>query len=349
MIKRFSFITLSAFTLFFLTIGNIVRANDLLNIEEATLAWKTLEKAVESCLGTVEAYYGTQRTPLESKTVFMKSSDSISGERWKPDEKGLLEQYKVFCTNPAYCFILKHSPKKDSVADGDSVNEWIVFDVEQIEDTTYKNPIIRNEREYGSLCLLTSPYSLAGFPLYELINDSVFEIKKIYRETSNSEFISIDFQYDIPKDVIPATSGFSPRIVGSITFNPSNYWRIENVKFTVSRNIQGKEELFFNEMLIDYKNTASGIPYASKLTRYRSTDKNTQNSKPYIMELADMEFSEIPNKNFLLSHYGFPEPDFTNHRVNRVRYILITIGVLLIICSLYKMYRERKKKKDAKK
>ena len=50
-------------------------------------------------------------------------------------------------------------------------------------------------------------------------------------------------------------------------------------------------------------------------------------------------------QQFTLSHYGFPEPDFGERRTNRFRYILMTIGSLMIIIALWQMYRKRKENK----
>jgi hypothetical protein len=48
-------------------------------------------------------------------------------------------------------------------------------------------------------------------------------------------------------------------------------------------------------------------------------------------------------KRFTLSHYGFPEPDFDNsRRINRVRYILMGLGAILIGIALWRMIQKRR-------
>jgi hypothetical protein len=50
-------------------------------------------------------------------------------------------------------------------------------------------------------------------------------------------------------------------------------------------------------------------------------------------------------KRFTLSHYGLPEPDFDNsRRTDRVRYILIGLGAILIVIALWRMIQKRREK-----
>jgi hypothetical protein len=44
---------------------------------------------------------------------------------------------------------------------------------------------------------------------------------------------------------------------------------------------------------------------------------------------------------FTLSHYGLPEPDFGESRANRIRYVIMSLGVLLIVIGLWRMYKKR--------
>jgi hypothetical protein len=47
-------------------------------------------------------------------------------------------------------------------------------------------------------------------------------------------------------------------------------------------------------------------------------------------------------RGFSLSHYGLPEPDFDNsQRINRVRYIFIGLGAIMIIIALWRMVQKR--------
>jgi hypothetical protein len=52
----------------------------------------------------------------------------------------------------------------------------------------------------------------------------------------------------------------------------------------------------------------------------------------------------IPSARFTLSHYGFPEPDFGERRTNRVRYIIMGIGILMIVIGTWRMIQERRER-----
>jgi len=46
-------------------------------------------------------------------------------------------------------------------------------------------------------------------------------------------------------------------------------------------------------------------------------------------------------RDFTLSAFGIPEPDFGEHQTSPVRYLLATIAVLMIIVALWRMYLKR--------
>jgi hypothetical protein len=48
-------------------------------------------------------------------------------------------------------------------------------------------------------------------------------------------------------------------------------------------------------------------------------------------------------KHFTLSAYGLPEPDFDNsRRINRVRYVLMGLGTIMILIALWRMIQKRR-------
>jgi hypothetical protein len=57
------------------------------------------------------------------------------------------------------------------------------------------------------------------------------------------------------------------------------------------------------------------------------------------------EIDKPKSSRFTLSHYGLPEPDFDNsRRTNRVRYVFMGAGILLIFFALWKIYRKQREK-----
>ena len=90
--------------------------------------------------------------------------------------------------------------------------------------------------------------------------------------------------------------------------------------------------------------SACGFTIPSELEIFYRKDVN---SDRWQRTKCTYEFSDetVPKEEFFLSHYGLPEPDFGEQRTNRFRYILMTIGSLMIIIALWQMYQNRKENK----
>jgi hypothetical protein len=80
-------------------------------------------------------------------------------------------------------------------------------------------------------------------------------------------------------------------------------------------------------------------------TSYIST-QNLFDGSPFVMKFsfANLCPTNIKDlKRFTLSHYGLPEPDFDNsRRTNRVRYILMGLGAILILIALWRIIQKRR-------
>ncbi len=55
------------------------------------------------------------------------------------------------------------------------------------------------------------------------------------------------------------------------------------------------------------------------------------------------EGCKFDKKMFTLSHFGLPEPDFGEGRVNRLRILTSLVGCVVILLSLYKIYQKRRR------
>jgi hypothetical protein len=70
----------------------------------------------------------------------------------------------------------------------------------------------------------------------------------------------------------------------------------------------------------------------------------TQNTSEQIQNFNLHETKPKDIKRFTLSAYGLPEPDFDNsRRTNRVRYILIGLGAIMISIALWQMIQKNRK------
>ncbi|MDR1925270.1 MAG: hypothetical protein LBQ66_12945 [Planctomycetaceae bacterium] len=57
----------------------------------------------------------------------------------------------------------------------------------------------------------------------------------------------------------------------------------------------------------------------------------------------DLSLNPVQNsRRFTLSHYGIPEPDFGERRINRIRYVLLGLGMLLIVIAVWRTIRKRR-------
>jgi len=100
------------------------------------------------------------------------------------------------------------------------------------------------------------------------------------------------------------------------------------------------------QVKLDYDTETYRVPlpknYYSK-TSYKFFDNNP----PVGVLVTERKFDlreTAPNsfKNFTLSGYGLPEPDFGERRASPFRYTLLLIWGLIIAYALWRMYRKRK-------
>ena len=93
----------------------------------------------------------------------------------------------------------------------------------------------------------------------------------------------------------------------------------------------------------DYKNE-NGIAVPQTIIATIQVDNN----EPWKSEVYAFRWSfenTLTDKEFTLSHYSLPEPDFGERRTSRFRYALMIIGSLMVIFALWRMYCERKEQK----
>jgi hypothetical protein len=61
-----------------------------------------------------------------------------------------------------------------------------------------------------------------------------------------------------------------------------------------------------------------------------------------ILEINEIILNNFPQSEFTLSHYGLPEPDFGERRINRIRYIIMGVGLLLIGWGLWRLIQKQR-------
>ena len=82
--------------------------------------------------------------------------------------------------------------------------------------------------------------------------------------------------------------------------------------------------------------TTSPIPFLKTLEKIVSEN---------ITEKYDFQYfdaNDINESCFTLSHYGLPEPDFGDRKTNRIRYIIMAVGLLMIGVGAWRMIQKRR-------
>jgi hypothetical protein len=160
-----------------------------------------------------------------------------------------------------------------------------------------------------------------------------FHIKKIEIDNTTGKKIQVTFEFIPEDDKYPLFL----RMKGHLILR-EDYYLIE----------KGNLFLLFGEheeprqIDIEYDESFS-IPFPKNFDKIVNKDFSGKviDSDNILYELKEID--KPKSSRFTLSHYGLPEPDFDNsRRTNRVRYVLMGIGALLIGIALWKMYKKRR-------
>jgi hypothetical protein len=149
--------------------------------------------------------------------------------------------------------------------------------------------------------------------------DEVWIKMEIADPTEQVNDISINF-YEIELFIHPDSTGWLP------------YWCVHRTK--------GPNDIFTGDISFGNHKNERGIfiPQAMVTTLQKG------NSEPWKSEDHTFTWSfedDLTDEEFTLSHYGLSEPNFGESRVKTFRYILATIGALMIAYALWRMSRNR--------
>jgi hypothetical protein len=156
-----------------------------------------------------------------------------------------------------------------------------------------------------------------------------FSIKSIYRDSVN-DCIRMDYEFEpINPEKYETISVRS----GSLTFD-NNSWLIKEGVFDVL--LSGTR--LRCTIQCDYEKNEIPILKKKILSTFH---KNVNYSS--IFEYDIKINNNIDSRIFTLSHYGIPEPDFDNsRRTNRVRYIFMGLGAIMIGIALWRIIQKRR-------
>lgn len=147
---------------------------------------------------------------------------------------------------------------------------------------------------------------------------------------NGDEYIKITFEYE-PTDYTPNELMRS----GEVVLIPKRYWTIKSITYTALELDQKTRcKCTFN---FDYVDMPNGLPVPAKI-EHLVADYSLNRTTEYKWN----QQKDIDQKMFTLSYYGLPEPGFDNYTGNRVRYILMTVGLILVIWGIIAKIRNRK-------
>lgn len=111
--------------------------------------------------------------------------------------------------------------------------------------------------------------------------------------------------------------------------------------FKYSHTSQSDKDSFTRQVLYDKFENYRGINIPSVM--YASKSKNDEpfwDAERYEFQWS---FDELrPNEEFTLSHYGLPEPDFGARKPNRIRFIIMGIGLVMIGVGAWRSIQKRR-------
>jgi hypothetical protein len=174
--------------------------------------------------------------------------------------------------------------------------------------------------------------------LEDLVKSNGFEIISINKKTNNEdvELVFRSHYESCEKNWI---------LGGTILFSPKQYWVMKqyqiNAEFFDTEKNNKKSEPYEVTATLEYQHI-DDIPFPQK-SHYVNIFSKTETltlTKNYIL----INRTVLPQKMFDMSHYGFPEPSHPMRRGDVIRIILMVVGTILILVSLFMKFLARRMK-----
>ncbi len=234
--------------------------------------------------------------------------------------------------------------------DGES---WCIYDVQKIfldHSDSVRFPELGNQINKESVQDIaswnTSHLAMAlkvGFFIWlpQYINNNDFEIHEVENLYQDDlHLLRIKYKFE-PKEFdarVPLRSG-------EIFLLPDYGWVVKKARYEA---IQPDGETRVHcDWNIDYDFSLSDV--ALPLVVTDSVNDPTQEPHSFTQKW----FYEwkgpctLDEKAFTLSHFGLSEPDFDESHPNRIRFILVVLGIFMILSATYRIYQKRKNKKGS--
>jgi hypothetical protein len=342
--------------------GQDTHPNDLYNvtsdidsdsIKKLPKIWEEYLQALGTVKGTITRTHTWTKNGKVNKTETLKYNIAYMHQLTL---NGNVAGKNVFVTGDKYEFRLKRE---------NSNQTWFIDSLKQNQTDNKKQsvtlcfPTISSEENSDNnpqLSLRICSQLAAGLELHrnfiylpELLKyDTAFVVQKFHPINSNDNsvkkyYLKFKFSQKPPHKLEWLANKSEDILIEGELYLTTDYFLIEkgNVKFSLGKNKS-------NHFIGEYENVFDSNIYKVPLPALRNfkaeyNDFIFNTNVKY--DLKETETSDL--ERFALSYYGLPEPDFEGKPpINRVRYILILIGIIMIAVSISMIYlRHRKKSK----
>jgi len=309
-------------------------------INQATSAWNNYIQILKCCEGNIT-----------SKKLWYKSDGTVSQQEiWSSETISNFPclvtstsknggKSHVFGLNKKYTFNLTETENQ----------LWEIIDIDSrvnypqdfkwdFREWIRPEPFSTYTAEYRIVDSFAPFFFVAGLPLPVLIKNPDFKLIELEETINNNcREISISFTYS-PENYSP----FAPVRKGTIVLLPDYDWVIKEMTLFLlaDQPVDTLSTPVRLSMVFEY-DFRGDIPLIKSFSLLSFTNETliwSANSEYSINLLSQ---TNLPSR-FTLSHYGLPEPDFGERRTNRIRYIIMAVGLIMIGIGAWRMIQKRR-------
>jgi hypothetical protein len=176
----------------------------------------------------------------------------------------------------------------------------------------------------------------------ELIDSNTFELLSVENKkdsNGNNSEVELRFKSNHFADQMSKILG------GTILLDPDHYWVIKEYELEVEGlpTKNGEKSTFaIVKSIIDYQ-YIDNIPFPKKYDicyKYH----NQEVISHLVFDFTSVKRCQVPQEIFSLKYYGFPEPSHPMRRGDVIRIILMVVGTILILVSLFMRFLAKRMK-----
>jgi hypothetical protein len=310
-------------------------------VEEAIKSWEIYSQSLSHCEGiqtTNYVWYNSNGSISERET---RVSETISDYPFIVSSfyKNSGKQ-QVFGSNKRYNFKIREEEK----------NEWIVSSVNpnfenrslfmwHYHDWINPGDGSSNTPDHYIIDTFATSFNVAGIPLPVLIVNPDFEITELHETTETDQRkVVLSFSYS-PKTFSP----FATVRKGKMILLPDMFWLVHSMEIFITNAEVSDKSLTPTKLSMNFEyDLGTSIPLLKKSSWESRTNNQLVWSSNGEYDIKLVEKGTYSPHRFALPYYGLPEPDFDNsRRTNRVRYILMGLGAIMIGIALWRMIQKR--------